>query len=669
MLFSVDKRNRVYPKLILHTSFLTAKFVLHKSINKLKKISFFIIFIFSFIGAKTTYAQLPVENYFKIDNDYVVIDATIYEFDNDAIHKIKLYNSKAKKYLKSLDPIKDSIKTMEAYHYIINANLDLKHYDEALVYLYKIFDYPSFKTSKGAINVYWSIFRIYSYSENYVGQLELIKPLENLGKKYRFFKDTQPLNLKKGKGDVLFSAGYYKEASTFYTTHLIKDSLAFDPLRYAVVVNDLASIYEELFIADSVEKYREMAFKTLKSNRPSSFEETYKAHIKDYIKLQDIKYKKQYSINNLEFAKAFLQNASKNYPGETHTSIFANYFIAIYYNNTKEYQKALSYIEGALHLGYKKTAIRKLNNLYTLKSRILDKLGKEDLASSVLDEFKKIEAQKLAENRRYDLIKYEVNQIKTEKQKAEEKAKFNEIESKNTTGILIFVSCILLIMMIAFIITKQKNKKIKFAQNEVKQELKEKEFLLKELNHRVKNNLSLILSLVRFQYDEIDQNIYKEKFISLENRIRTIATAHDQLIYNKNNLQDENHNLKNYLFKIANALIDLSHKKVKLNIDIQDIELNIDTLLPIGIMINELISNSLKHTNSLGSLKINIIISFSNDIITMNYKDSGTEFKAIENKSSLGISIIESMVNQLKGTINRIKSEYFITLKLKNVRR
>jgi hypothetical protein len=63
--------------------------------------------------------------------------------------------------------------------------------------LYKVLNYPKIKYSKSTINIYWGIFRIYSYSENYVGQLELIKPLEKLGKAYNFFKDTEPLNLKK----------------------------------------------------------------------------------------------------------------------------------------------------------------------------------------------------------------------------------------------------------------------------------------------------------------------------------------------------------------------------------------------------------------------------------------------------------------------------------------
>lgn len=614
---------------------------------------------------KVTYAQLPVENYFKIDKDYDVILTTAFEFHKVSVDSIKLYEKIAKKYLKSLDPKQESIKIIQAHHYIIGANLSLKNYDEALVYLYKVLNYPNIKTSKSAINIYWGIFRIYSYSENYVGQLELIKPLEKLGKAYNYFKDTEPLNLKKVKGDVLFSAGYYQEASVFYTKHLINDSLAFDPLRYAVVLNDLSSIYEELFKADSVKKYRELSFKALNSKQPSYFNKSYKTYIKDYIRLQDIKYKKQYTLANLEFAKAFLQIAIKSYSGETHTAMLANYFIASYFYNTKEYQKALSYIDDALALGYKKSTTRKLNNLFTLKSRILNKLGKENLAVNTLNEFKKIQTQKLSENRRFDLIKFEVNQIKTEKEKAEKSALTIEIKRKNTIYILIFVSIILIITVIALTITKQKNRKIKLTQNEVKQKLKEKEFLFKELNHRVKNNLSLILSLVKYQHNEIDNTEYKNEFQNLEFRIKAIATAHDQLIYNKNSLVEENHNLKNYLLKIANSLIEISFKKVNLNLIVENIELNIDTLLPIGIMINELISNSLKHVNS-KEIIIDINMLLSNNKIKINYKDSGVEFITSKTKNSLGITIIESMVKQLKGTITRTNSEYFIVVELKN---
>lgn len=614
---------------------------------------------------RNTCAQLPINNYFKVDKDYILIDSTIVEFDRFEKNKIEYFERKAKQYLKTLDTVKERVKIMETYHYIINANLGLNRQDSTLVYLYKTLNLPEVKSSKGAINIYWAIFRIYSYSENYLAQLEIIKQLKKLGSKYNYARDTEPKNLEKAYADVLSTGGYHKEASEYYTKFLVKD-YNIDPLRKSVVLNDLAVIYEALNKPDSVVKYRNLALKNLSSNVKTSFDNNYTDYIRNYILLHKIWYSKQYTLDNLKFAEDFLKNATKNYAGEAHTAVFANQYIAAYYFFKKDYQLALHHIDNAFTLGFKKSSIKKLQDLYFFKSRVLDKLGKEQLVSSTIEEFNALKAKKLAKNRRLDLIRFDVNQIKEEKEKAEKLAITNEMKRKNVISILIFVILILVISFIYSSITGRKNLKIKAVQEEVKQKLKEKEFLLKELNHRVKNNLALILSLVEFQSNEIDQIKYKDKFKSLKNRIKTIASAHDQLIFNENNLQAGIHNLEKYILKIANPLINVSTKKVILNLNIKDFKLNIDTLLPIGIMTNELISNSLKHAVTQKELILDITITLDKQYIKFDYKDSGEIFKPSQNKNSLGLEIIESMVLQLKGNLRRIDSEYFITLKLKN---
>ena len=212
----------------------------------------------------------------------------------------------------------------------------------------------------------------------------------------------------------------------------------------------------------------------------------------------------------------------------------------------------------------------------------------------------------------------------------------------------------------------KKRKEIKIKNKNLSEALSENKLLLKELNHRVNNNLALILSLVKFQYYEIDEPKYKVKFQSLEHRIRTIAAAHEQLLYNKGNIEGEDYNVQEYISKITNALIEISTKDVQLNLDAKNIKLNIDTMLPIGIMINELMSNSLKHAVFKDFLTIDIQITLNQSNINVTYKDSGSSFKEVTNTKSLGVSIINSMIKQLKGTIKRKNSEYRISLQLKN---
>jgi two-component sensor histidine kinase len=632
----------------------------------LKKNVFKIILSFMFICSQHINAQEPVQKYYKVDKDYIVIDSTILDFKAFPIDSVKVYEKEYKKNLKKLESIKDNYRTTEAYHYIINANKYLNRPDSALVYLYKALELPNVKTSKGAINIYWEIFRIYSYAENYSAQLELIEPLTQLGAKYNYFKDTKPLNLKKINADVLSAAGYYEEACSYYTKYLVNSPLNFDPLRFAVTTNDLACIYETLNVPDSVSKYRNISLKTLNFNtRKSTFDKTYTEHIKNFIKLHDIWYNKIFTKKNLAFSKEFLANARKNYYGETHIAIYVNHFISDYYFYLKDYEKALYYINQTLKIGDKKLSLKKSKDIYFLKFRILDKLGKEDLASTTLNQLEKIRSKKLLENRNLDLIRFEVNTFKEEKEKAERLTKESESNNRNTLILLIFISVITAITTIAYSVTKQKNRKIKAAENEIQRKLKDKVFLLKELNHRVKNNLSLILSIVQFQLYEITDPVYKEKFKSLELRISTIAVAHEQFLYDENNLEGEDFDLKLYLTKIIDALIKTSTRKIDLNLSVLDVKLNIDTVLPIGIIFNELVSNSIKHAKSKKDLIIDIDISSEQKGIKLHYKDSGTEFKLEKNKFNLGVNIIESMVMQLAGTIKREDSAYFIKLKLK----
>ena len=89
-------------------------------------------------------------------------------------------------------------------------------------------------------------------------------------------------------------------------------------------------------------------------------------------------------------------------------------------------------------------------------------------------------------------------------------------------------------------------------------------------------------------------------------------------------------------------------------------------MLPIGILINEMMSNSIKHAVFKGTLVIDVLITLQQANIHITYKDSGSSFIEKTNTKSLGVSIIRSMVKQLRGTIERVKSEYKITLQLKN---
>ncbi|UAM97459.1 sensor histidine kinase [Polaribacter litorisediminis] len=625
-------------------------------------------FLFSlgiYFNSGFLWCQLPLEKAYQNDKNFVVIDSTIVRFINLPKDEIIALEKRAKDYEKTLDNLKDRYKKAALYHYIIHANLTLKNSDVALSYLYKLLQIPGLKDSKGAIDVYWGIFNIYRYSGNTPNMLEQFSDLRRLGKKYNYYKETEPENLDKVYAEILIRAGYYKEAKKIYLQKLIKDSLLFEPVRTAIIYNDLATIFIKLSALDSAKIYQKKAVQVINSKRKDGYLKGYRPYIKDYILLQQYWNQNNFSVDNLKFARKFLLNAHSNFYGEIHTAVFANHFISTYYFKNSEYQKALTYINDAIFVGSEKLSINNLSNLYNLKSRILDALGKNKEADETLFKFEFIRDSVNSKNRNLDLAKYQVNKILKEQEIISQKASESENKYKTVVISTVFILILLVITTISLLIMFQNRKKLKDAKNQIDQKLNESKILLKELNHRVKNNLSLIISLIKFQSEEIEDVFYLEKFKHLENRISAIVIAHEQFIYSENNILGKSYNLEEYLDKIFNSLISLSSRKIEYKQFVDNIHVTIDTALPIGILMNELISNSLEHAKTNDELKIDLKIIYEKSWITILYKDSGEGFIIKDNNRSLGLFIINSMVEQLEGKIVRDGSTYKIKLKKK----
>lgn len=348
-----------------------------------------------------------------------------------------------------------------------------------------------------------------------------------------------------------------------------------------------------------------------------------------------------------------------------------------YYNNNRQLNKALKYIDSSLNSAEKAQHYRGLSRGYKIMSQLYENKEDKDKALKYYKLFKQASDSSAhqIESRKVEEIqsKYNYNKEILKNKSLEQNLVIEKKEKKFL--ILGFIILISLLGGLVFLTMNlaRKRREIKSQSLAIKNKnialtdaLEQNKLLLKELNHRVNNNLALILSLVKFQYYEIDEPKYKDKFQSLEHRIKTIAAAHEQLLYNKENVEGENYDVQEYLSKITNALIEISTKNIQLNLDAKNINLNIDTMLPIGILINELMSNSLKHAIINDKLIIDFKITLQKSNISIIYKDSGTTFIEKTNTKSLGISIINSMVKQLKGTLKRVNSEYNIMLQLKN---
>ncbi|WAC05308.1 MAG: PAS domain S-box protein [Methanoregula sp.] len=185
--------------------------------------------------------------------------------------------------------------------------------------------------------------------------------------------------------------------------------------------------------------------------------------------------------------------------------------------------------------------------------------------------------------------------------------------------------------------------------------LEEKVLLLREIHHRVKNNLQIIISLLNLQSRYIEDEKISQVIKESQNRIRAMALVHEKL-YQSTDIAGID--LDNYCRFLGDSLFrfyGMSQKGIILNIRIHDINVDINTAIPVGLIVNELVSNSLKHAFPDGRKgEISIAIQRQDHTLTLIYKDDGVGIPDNfdwRNAKSLGLRLVISLVEQLSGTI------------------
>ena len=203
----------------------------------------------------------------------------------------------------------------------------------------------------------------------------------------------------------------------------------------------------------------------------------------------------------------------------------------------------------------------------------------------------------------------------------------------------------------------------KQAEDKIKASLKEKEVLLREIHHRVKSNMQVIISLLRLQADRIKDKQYADMFKESQARIKSMSLIHEKLYQTKDFANiDFGEHVKSFL----NGLF-VSHgvdtNKIRLNIEIKDMLLDLENAIPCGLIINELVSNSLKHAfPRKGEGNINIILqSVTENEIELIVSDDGIGFPEdmdYKNTDTMGLQLLRVLAeHQLGGKIELKKKE------------
>ena len=195
----------------------------------------------------------------------------------------------------------------------------------------------------------------------------------------------------------------------------------------------------------------------------------------------------------------------------------------------------------------------------------------------------------------------------------------------------------------------------------IRKSLDEKQVLLREVHHRVKNNLQVIQSLLRMQSREVRGSALEPLLRESQNRIRSIALIHEQLYKQDDFAEIDFADYLNQLLRQLFHTFDLENLNVISTIDFQDIYISLTKAIPCALITNELVTNSLKYAfqgRSEGKISINAYQ--ENGRLTMIIKDNGTGFPEdldIESSKTLGLKVVRTLIRQLGGEMEFISDK------------
>jgi two-component sensor histidine kinase len=245
---------------------------------------------------------------------------------------------------------------------------------------------------------------------------------------------------------------------------------------------------------------------------------------------------------------------------------------------------------------------------------------------------------------------------------------------------------------------KEMEESLKESEEQIKTSLREKEVLLKEIHHRVKNNMQIISSLLNMQSESIEDEYILRIFKESQNRVKSMALVHEKLYQTKDlsriDFGEYTRSLTSHLLR---SFASSNTNRVQLVIDIDEVFLDVNKSIPCGLIVNEIVSNSFKHAfpgytadvekridgrkdlsrdkdiirismceNTIAKSppgqpgKISVEADVHSRIIEMVISDNGLGFPDdidFQNTKTMGLELVNILVSQIKGTIEHIKDK------------
>jgi two-component sensor histidine kinase len=523
-----------------------------------------------------------------------------------------------------------------------------------------------FLNTKESVSTLSILAQYYLQTEQFVELLNLYPLLYKQIEKYQINDYRTSKGFKNNKlGNLYYRLKNYKKSRELFKKSELNYAKEEKKFQLASAKNNIGLTFLQEKKFDSAKYYFNDAIKILKTYTDKDIKKIEIDNFLSVVKSNEVSIwaaKKEYKKVLPFYLKELKDNLRI---GNDFNSIRSAYLkIAKTYYNLGKIDIALKYLDSTEWIlkKYPHNTLKK--DFYRLKGRCLLVKGNISKANTYFDKLKQfrdsIEKKHIEDRSILATIKYETS--KKEKELFFSKQKIKIQKSINKYLIFGIFFLIIIISILFFLIKKiLKDKKVISEQRAKTQlSLEEKNTLLKEVHHRVKNNLQIIISILDLQSLKSNDEKLLQILLQGQNRIQSMALVHQQL-YQSESINDIS--IKKYLEDLITHISSLnSNKNIKFNIQTNNIKFKINTAVPLGLITNELITNIYKHAfdvNQTGSVSLEIV-QIDKHYYKLIIKDSGKGFPKdfdINKTNSLGLKLVQILTKQLKGKLE-IKNKY-----------
>jgi len=346
--------------------------------------------------------------------------------------------------------------------------------------------------------------------------------------------------------------------------------------------------------------------------------------------------------------------------------------IALNFIEQKKYRQAILYGNSALELGQEAKRVVTIRDASKALYEAYKGLGEFENAMKMHELFTQTRDSIISEKNQKEILRQEFKYQYDKKKLADSLAfaKRKEIDAlayqnkldKELNIRRVLYAGLVFLFLLGFVFfrgyqrKKMVNKLIVAQRNDLARKNKEKTAMLKEIHHRVKNNLQVVNSLLRLQSREFEDEHAISMFKEAQDRVLSMALLHEKM-YRSDDLKHID--VREHINLLVEDLIKsyAVGKIIDLDVNIEELDIGIQTLVPLGLIINEMISNALKYAfkgKNEGVITINIML-LKKDSFEMIIGDDGIGLKGEEESKGIGTKLIQIFTQQLNGTLERLE--------------